>query len=237
MKKSLAVIVGIIILVLFVGGSAVAGNNIKIFVNGKQAISDQQPFIANGRTMVPLRFVAEALGAEVGWNDNTQTVTINQQFKRFTDEDIRATQILLIKHDISIVKHLEYDELFSAYNNLVACTIAMSTNNAAEGTLRFNKANEQLNKALAYELAAKELSSFLTEHEDTSYLINSLDVYTSIRNDLLSIVNDLSTEWTADDLNVKFSLINPTLQSLKQPSADDLINSTDAISDYLKKFE
>jgi hypothetical protein len=30
----------------------------------------------NGRTMVPVRFVAEALGASVNWDDNTKTVTI-----------------------------------------------------------------------------------------------------------------------------------------------------------------
>ncbi|MDK2784787.1 MAG: hypothetical protein PWR11_653 [Bacillota bacterium] len=39
---------------------------IKVFVNGNQVnFPDQQPYIENGRTMVPVRFVAEALGAKV----------------------------------------------------------------------------------------------------------------------------------------------------------------------------
>lgn len=34
------------------------------------------PFIAQNRTMIPVRFISEALGATVNWDENTQTVTI-----------------------------------------------------------------------------------------------------------------------------------------------------------------
>ncbi|HPP44067.1 MAG TPA: copper amine oxidase N-terminal domain-containing protein [Caldisericia bacterium] len=34
------------------------------------------PIIKNGRTMLPVRFVAENLGCEVGWDAYTKTVTI-----------------------------------------------------------------------------------------------------------------------------------------------------------------
>ena len=37
------------------------------------------PMIINDRTYVPIRFVAEELGAEVQWNEETQTVTIIKQ--------------------------------------------------------------------------------------------------------------------------------------------------------------
>ncbi len=33
------------------------------------------PYIKNGRTMVPVRFIGEALGAKVDWNNATKTVT------------------------------------------------------------------------------------------------------------------------------------------------------------------
>ena len=46
-------------------------------VNGVGFQADSAPFLAGGRTMVPLRLVSEALGAEVGWNGDTQTVTIS----------------------------------------------------------------------------------------------------------------------------------------------------------------
>jgi len=34
------------------------------------------PEIINGRTMLPLRFVAESLGSTVDWNGDTKTITI-----------------------------------------------------------------------------------------------------------------------------------------------------------------
>lgn len=37
---------------------------------------DQAPFIRGGRTMVPLRFISEAFGANVDWEASTQTITL-----------------------------------------------------------------------------------------------------------------------------------------------------------------
>lgn len=47
-------------------------------VNGEQKIMDTTPVIKNSRTMLPLRYVGEYLGAQVDWNGETRTVTINQ---------------------------------------------------------------------------------------------------------------------------------------------------------------
>jgi len=49
-------------------------------VNGNRVnFPDAEPFIDdNGRTQVPVRFVSEALGAEVSWEGSTKTVTISQ---------------------------------------------------------------------------------------------------------------------------------------------------------------
>jgi len=46
-------------------------------VNGAGMSLSDAPFISSeGRTMVPVRFVAEAMGAEVDWNAASQTVTV-----------------------------------------------------------------------------------------------------------------------------------------------------------------
>jgi hypothetical protein len=45
-------------------------------VNGKTIILDAEPFIRNSRTMVPVRAIAEAFGAEVGWEAKSETVEI-----------------------------------------------------------------------------------------------------------------------------------------------------------------
>ena len=51
------------------------GKNYAI-LNGKQIALDASTFIFNSRTFVPLRFISEALGAEVAWEGSTKTVTI-----------------------------------------------------------------------------------------------------------------------------------------------------------------
>jgi len=48
---------------------------IKVLVNGAAVTFDQPPIIENGRTLVPLRAIFEALGADVEWEHSTQTVT------------------------------------------------------------------------------------------------------------------------------------------------------------------
>ncbi|MDK2986775.1 MAG: hypothetical protein PWQ96_2419 [Clostridia bacterium] len=53
--------------------------NIKIKINGSYKTADHEPFVINGATYVPLRFIAEALGGSVDWNAATNTVSINQE--------------------------------------------------------------------------------------------------------------------------------------------------------------
>jgi hypothetical protein len=45
-------------------------------VRGKEVTLDAPPFIVEGRTMVPLRFVGEYMEASFEWDGVTQTVTI-----------------------------------------------------------------------------------------------------------------------------------------------------------------
>ncbi len=46
------------------------------YINGKKVKLDSPAFIANGRTYLPVRFVSEALGADVNWDAKTQQVVI-----------------------------------------------------------------------------------------------------------------------------------------------------------------
>lgn len=48
---------------------------ITVEINGEKVIFDQEPVLKDGRTLVPLRKIFEALGASVAWDDATQTVT------------------------------------------------------------------------------------------------------------------------------------------------------------------
>ena len=49
--------------------------DISVTINGVPVVFDQPPVIENGRTLVPLRAIFEALGATVNWEPDTQTVT------------------------------------------------------------------------------------------------------------------------------------------------------------------
>ena len=44
--------------------------------NGVRMTMDVAPYIKSGRTYLPVRYVGEALGAEVGWEDSTSSVTL-----------------------------------------------------------------------------------------------------------------------------------------------------------------
>ena len=53
-------------------------NDIKIKVNGNVVnTGSDEPFIYNGRTNVPARYVAENLGAGVKWNETDNCVEID----------------------------------------------------------------------------------------------------------------------------------------------------------------
>lgn len=45
-------------------------------INGQLRPLDSAPVIINDRTMVPLRFIGEALGAQINWEESTRTVVI-----------------------------------------------------------------------------------------------------------------------------------------------------------------
>lgn len=61
-------------------------SDIKLNVNGENiAFPDQQPIVFEGRTFIPLRFLAEALGAEVNWDQEHQVVIIENKGIQLTE--------------------------------------------------------------------------------------------------------------------------------------------------------
>lgn len=67
-------------------GSRVQVKEVPVLMNGQAFISDVPSFIYVDRTLVPVRFVAEKLGAEVKWDQNTKTATVIQ-----SDKEIKMT--------------------------------------------------------------------------------------------------------------------------------------------------
>lgn len=55
----------------------VADEVVRLMVNGRILETDVPPQVVNGRTLAPVRPVAEALGAKVNWHEDTNTVTVD----------------------------------------------------------------------------------------------------------------------------------------------------------------
>lgn len=59
--------------------STAYADDIAVTVNGERVKFDQPPVIDNDRTLVPMRAIFEALGAEVEWSGETRTVTATKE--------------------------------------------------------------------------------------------------------------------------------------------------------------
>jgi len=77
LKKKWLILTGVAILAVALTTVAFAANPIKLIVNGQEIKPDVSPQIINGRTMVPIRWVAEALGAKVDWNEEQKVIWVN----------------------------------------------------------------------------------------------------------------------------------------------------------------
>ncbi|MBE7047332.1 MAG: hypothetical protein E7396_07960 [Ruminococcaceae bacterium] len=76
MKKLLSII--LVVSMLFASAPLVnvfAETQINVTINSVSQSYDVMPLIENGRTLVPMRGIFEALGAEIKWDDETKTVT------------------------------------------------------------------------------------------------------------------------------------------------------------------
>lgn len=70
-KKLLSLLLACLILVT----AAAAANTVSLYVDLEEIGTDVPPTIVDGRTLVPLRAIFEALGADVEWDGETRTAT------------------------------------------------------------------------------------------------------------------------------------------------------------------
>ena len=75
MKKVISLLITLVMVFgIMCPMGAMADDGINIIINGQKQQYDQMPVIVNGRTLVPLRGIFEALGAVVSWDDSTKTI-------------------------------------------------------------------------------------------------------------------------------------------------------------------
>ena len=74
MKKKLAALFFAGIMAFSAVSPVFAADDITVYLNMRELAFDQPPIIQDGRTLVPVRAIFEALGAEVTWDGDTKTV-------------------------------------------------------------------------------------------------------------------------------------------------------------------
>lgn len=89
-------------------------NDVNYSLNGEVKKMDAKPFIKNDRTLVPLRFIVEAIGGEVNWDNDNRLVTVNSKGKtielpidsktiKIDGKDVNIDQAAIIKRDRTFV--------------------------------------------------------------------------------------------------------------------------------------
>jgi hypothetical protein len=96
MRKKWLLVVGAVILAAALATTAFAADPIKLVVNGREIKPDVPPQLINGRTMVPVRWVVEALNvnAVVKWEAETRSVII---YTYIPASDSLSRQITLLQ--------------------------------------------------------------------------------------------------------------------------------------------
>lgn len=83
MKRSLYPIMFALLILWLIPGWATAAQAaqeqpVHLVIGGQAVVPDVPPVIQAGRTLVPIRVIAEGLGAEVDWNQTTRTAVIQR---------------------------------------------------------------------------------------------------------------------------------------------------------------
>lgn len=131
-------------------------------VNDKPITLDVPPIIQNGRTLVPLRFISESLGAKVDWDNKTSSITITMP-----DIESLRNEINSLNSQIESVK--------SSYESKIT-----DLNKEIE---ELKKSVEDKNKEISQK--EEEIKNLKTEYEDK---IKSLeDEITYLKDELSNI--------------------------------------------------
>ncbi len=67
----------LILIILFMLPCLVSANSIGLYIDGREIVCDVAPIIQNDRTLVPVRAIFEAFGADCSWNEAKQSVSIS----------------------------------------------------------------------------------------------------------------------------------------------------------------
>ncbi|MFC4102892.1 stalk domain-containing protein [Paenibacillus xanthanilyticus] len=152
--KVKGLVAGLLIGTVVTGATAYAagGKMIEVFYNVKDIkinkvskTPSEKPFVLNGTTFVPLRFVAESLGETVKWDSKTATVWIGEQpeatAKYFGDNlshmNWQSTSEFFMDFNYSYNDKSIKDNVGNTYNNFIKINATYMTGKDSTALLEF----------------------------------------------------------------------------------------------------
>lgn len=94
MKKKWLVVILATVLICALAAITWANEPIKLVVDGQEIKPDVAPQIIGDRTMVPVRWIAEALGAEVEWDAASRTVIIRTKANNIDSDPAAVSKLI-----------------------------------------------------------------------------------------------------------------------------------------------
>lgn len=229
--------------------SSVFAQNVKITLNGNEVKTDVAPFIKENRTLVPIRFISEALEYDVKWDNENRTVTINNNNKNMV--------LTINNKNINVDGQSKTTDVAPAlYNNRTYVPIRFISENFGINVDWDNENRTVVLENNKYSNLSKEENEYLntisnytkiTEdkfNEIKSYFFENASKYSN--DEIVAKFNELSSEINTNvkkisDLNVpeKFSKSHKLLLDAME-NVQDMLNGykealLDGNSDIAKK--
>jgi len=196
-RGSLKIILSMVLIAVLISGfafSASAGyfegfQIVNVKVNGKTVNGDVPAVILNGRTMVPAKFVSEALGADVAWDPVSFTASITQNGMQEAVLD-NNTEKLKLHVDIMDLHNqlLEYSDALQ----MMQISIQFSTTHIDNGVI-FSDFMSELDEVMQDFKTGKS-----SIDQDAQDVINKAKLHNVDISNTISVLNDYNecTEMT-----------------------------------------
>ncbi len=182
----------ILALIILLCGTATAAVNgvfygypiVKVKVNGNVITGDTPAIIFNGRTLVPLAFVSNALGATVAWENSTQTAIVTTNNNSSNNSA-----------DVSTVKYYSY--VSYRYNELATLGSLLlfeadKLPSDSEGKVSYDQ-NDFNNSVMVYKGYVSNNAAFISDAANKGISVDDTKV---ILNKYLDCLNNLNTAYS-----------------------------------------
>lgn len=229
-----------------------AKSEISINVNGAKLEMDQPPIIDNGRTLVPLRAVAEALGCNVEWDNTAKTasfvqgdvtamITVGENYILVGDgvynEEFPIDTPAIIKNSRTMIPLRALSECFGFEVEWDNVTRTVDINSKSMESIDTDEANEQQSIVVNDNMIEK-VKAYAEILKGTVGIIDVVDynndTYSEVKAELDKILEN-ADKMSYDELIDAFVSLKKIDSSLVDIANDAGVS--DIVADYYKEIE